>query len=146
MLDAAAGTVVWDGAPSLTPPLVVTGTSVIWPVPDEQGALTSLRSYALADGSVQWDDALPAGTRVRTASVAGSVLYLTTDDGPGLSLRTYDAATGAPLSTVALSPDDSSRDVRRHPGRGQWRRVPGGRRRPDPSDGLRRSRSGEPAT
>jgi len=108
VIDAAAGTVVWDCAPSLTPPLVVTGTSVIWPVPDEQGALTSLRSYALTDGTVQWEAALPAGTSVRTASIAGSVLYLTTDDGPGLSLRTYDAATGAPVSTVALSPADSS--------------------------------------
>ena len=108
VLDASAGTVVWDGAPSLVPPMVVTDTAVIWPVPDEQGVITSLRSYALADGDLQWDDALPAGTSARTASVAGSVLYLTTDDGPGLSLRTYDAPTGAPLSTVVLSPADSS--------------------------------------
>ena len=108
VLDASAGTVTWQGAPSLTPPLVVTSTTAIWPVPDAEGVATSLRAYALADGSVGWTIDLPPGSRAVTASVAGSVLYVVTDAVTGRTLQTYDVASGQSLSAVTLADGDQS--------------------------------------
>ena len=108
VLDASSGTVSWVGAPSLTPPLVVTTTAAVWPVVDPDGGASSLRAYALADGSVTWSVDLPAESRAVTASLAGSVLYVVTDAPSGRVLRTYDGATGGALSAVTLADGDQT--------------------------------------
>jgi hypothetical protein len=108
VLDASAGTVVWQGAPSLTPPLVVTATTAIWPVVDADGVASALRAYALADGSGGWTIDLPVGSRAVTASVAGSVLYVVADAVTGRTLQTYDVGSGQSISTVTLAEGDQS--------------------------------------
>ena len=133
VLDASAGTVVWQGAPSLTPPLVVTATTAIWPVVDADGIASSPAGLRLGRRLRGLDHRSP-GRQPGGHRVGGRVvLYVVVDAETGRTLQTYDVGSGQSLSTVTLAEGDQCRGARGQPDRGQRPRV-----------GRRRGSAGEP--
>jgi outer membrane protein assembly factor BamB len=65
------------------------------------GTVTQLTVRRTSDLSVAWSADFPAGTTTK-ASIAGSVLYVTTTTATGPELRTYQLTDGTPISTMAV--------------------------------------------